>query len=1176
MNNKKKSPFQLRLERYQQAKSKDPSLHFWDFKAATDEGDNDPNYIEWRESLPENLRTTDEREYNLYGAYQAGLQPHLESDGYHLPSRRPDTGEILKSKDHPTYQKALDSDRKAGYYPIERAGKTYTRALRPSADISGYAFGTDENGVINYSPGAAQQYTSDGRLKTIADYINEDVVDQPYWNGGTLPAIEVSGRTGNPYITSRSAGFGEPVVDRHLNQDLVQAASAPTLSQDNRTKAEIEAGHKQLEADRKLQKKQEQTDFTKNVLSGVGATVLDGVGKVFTPSTYTNLLSSGKQMQDFGEGLDFASMFSSKLAAAPLLLLNKSLRVPKVFRNFAEERKLSKLVPKLDATSAEYLSESDRLRRQLGQMGTAQQLPRGDMFYQRTPTKIGYPSIFRDFGMPYTSDLTQNINGHPYTLPVQFVDETGNVHSTDVTVNPFFRGRFVEQSSGNYYPNRKLSRVDKLHSSQFDQITGEGAQLIPTDGNFQSGVKDYVARLNSRMGDDGVVAGSLVHYGNGTLPGTFENGRLVGPNDTEIYTTRARLGSLQNKLALQTTGGVNPVGGVRGYSAYTFNGNAAHEPVEINVIEQDQNGAATGALAHQIFRALHPKEYAAFLDDAARAEIKTSTVNLPLPTTAEQLLKELHDPKAIKKQVMTDMMFANTRYGSQTKAGDRTRSVLFSEPNETADAEALDVLVSGAIANTGKDYKTAEQMFPKLRFDNIEDNKRFLKEVYQLPDEVAQKFAENPTKMKLLMEQFHSSLTTSRRGIANSTAANEDLWAKNALGENVRDADYEMYDMAGSASGGNVAGGGINRASGAQGGMGQRVFTSNAQHSFTTKPDAITTPYEYLSRAKQATTEPINLKESGLILKADSSGKMQYDRQRSAKVQQTAIGQDTPVFYGPYGVEMFYTGAYVSPNAKQLRYTGNDKFSNFEVGQQSPYVQSALFGGPLNLPGSQVMKPKRLPNQPEAVVEAALSGLPPFAPKTMQDYENYVSAQNKVLAANGSNVQLGSQLQRGYTSDLARVTGKIQPQVLVYRQESWLRDKYPEAIKEINYLGDISNRLYDLQKEIDAAPLTKKEVVEYRQKYKKLKEEYDSAYKAMQKRILDKNKLRKRTKKELRKNVKLANTTADRAQKFGQRLVELRKKNKQTKKEILYGTVGSAAAGALGYGITKGLNSSKK
>jgi len=46
------------------------------------------------------------------------------------------------------------------------------------------------------------------------------------------------------------------------------------------------------------------------------------------------------------------------------------------------------------------------------------------------------------------------------------------------------------------------------------------------------------------MGDDGVVAGSVVHYANRSFPATFENGTLKGAQDTEIYTTSGRLQNL--------------------------------------------------------------------------------------------------------------------------------------------------------------------------------------------------------------------------------------------------------------------------------------------------------------------------------------------------------------------------------------------------------------------------------------------------------------------------------------------------------------------------------------------------------------------------------------------------------------------------------------------------------
>lgn len=85
-------------------------------------------YWEWRNSLPDNLKYTDDSEYDMQAAYKSGAQPVLEDDElYHLPSRDPKSGRILKSSYHNTYWKALEEDAKLGYKPIMINGNTYTK-----------------------------------------------------------------------------------------------------------------------------------------------------------------------------------------------------------------------------------------------------------------------------------------------------------------------------------------------------------------------------------------------------------------------------------------------------------------------------------------------------------------------------------------------------------------------------------------------------------------------------------------------------------------------------------------------------------------------------------------------------------------------------------------------------------------------------------------------------------------------------------------------------------------------------------------------------------------------------------------------------------------------------------------------------------------------------------------
>lgn len=84
-------------------------------------------YNQWRSTLPKNLQT-ETPDYDLYGAFKAGLQPEWndEDKSYHLGSRDPKTGKILKKPSHPTFSKAIYTDMSLGYYPVYKDGDIYT------------------------------------------------------------------------------------------------------------------------------------------------------------------------------------------------------------------------------------------------------------------------------------------------------------------------------------------------------------------------------------------------------------------------------------------------------------------------------------------------------------------------------------------------------------------------------------------------------------------------------------------------------------------------------------------------------------------------------------------------------------------------------------------------------------------------------------------------------------------------------------------------------------------------------------------------------------------------------------------------------------------------------------------------------------------------------------------
>ena len=127
--------FRQRMQQYKQARESNPQLKYWDWKK-----ENDLGYQLYKNNLPSNLQVETD-DYDLYGAYESNMQPELNEDGtYHLGSRDPYTGRILKSKQHPTYQKAIESEISAGYFPYEKNNVTYTKTYSP-VDISGYADG---------------------------------------------------------------------------------------------------------------------------------------------------------------------------------------------------------------------------------------------------------------------------------------------------------------------------------------------------------------------------------------------------------------------------------------------------------------------------------------------------------------------------------------------------------------------------------------------------------------------------------------------------------------------------------------------------------------------------------------------------------------------------------------------------------------------------------------------------------------------------------------------------------------------------------------------------------------------------------------------------------------------------------------------------------------------------
>lgn len=181
-----KQAFKQRMQNLKSYRENNPGKGYWD----------------WRNSLPDNLKYTDDTEYDMVGAYNSGAQPTLEDDGsYHLPTRVPSTGKVLKSSIHPTYWKGLAEDEKLGYHTYWLPdGSTYT-ASKYNAPIQAFADGGQNNTPIVDSLNKEQLArieTRDGenqyeRIMKNDKFITESLLKSGYYqfNAGELPEVKI-------------------------------------------------------------------------------------------------------------------------------------------------------------------------------------------------------------------------------------------------------------------------------------------------------------------------------------------------------------------------------------------------------------------------------------------------------------------------------------------------------------------------------------------------------------------------------------------------------------------------------------------------------------------------------------------------------------------------------------------------------------------------------------------------------------------------------------------------------------------------------------------------------------------------------------------------------------------------------------------------------------------------
>ena len=469
------------------------------------------------------------------------------------------------------------------------------------------------------------------------------------------------------------------------------------------------------------------------------------------------------------------------------------------------------------------------------------------------------------------------------------------------------------------------------------RVTNGGFPIITGDTTpIQESIGKYITELENKMGDDGIVAGSLVSYRNGLIKGTLDkSGKLIGPADTEIYTTRPRLESLKKKLEFKQYRN-NSIGGSKGTSPYTFRANDLdHRNVdtEINLIDENADGFATGKLAHQIYRSLFPEEYSKLAYDytmnpsnyKGQQFLIDDLENLPLPIKAEDLFQLLRNPKNMQRHLLSDMVSAETfTKPDNIKHKIRQFNVLLNTDPKVQQSYSQTLQNLGK-TNLGSQFKLGTELYPNLSFKDYEANAKFLQEVLNISEEEAKKFATDEQLMRNVFNTYNFEMSTGVRMVGNDVVAE-----KTASGLPYHNAKIELFTGDGAFSGGTGSGAGINTAllnpyGGWRPGRSSTGYYRNVaaitQRPLTYKPEEITTPYSLVEQVKhlQKSLSPEFYHGDLADFTMDKISPVTYKYKVIEDLRNKSKEQNVPVTLQMGLYDMGYSGGFAEPIAAGAR-----------------------------------------------------------------------------------------------------------------------------------------------------------------------------------------------------------------------------------------------------------------
>lgn len=384
-----------------------------------------------------------------------------------------------------------------------------------------------------------------------------------------------------------------------------------------------------------------------------------------------------------------------------------------------------------------------------------------------------------DFSLPITASQTRSTTS---TVHIPFPE------------SPYKDFTIIQEQVSSDIPALQLSRNGVFSASSLNTpyyrirpgnipVATERFPIKTVSGDLQEATRALRTELEKRIGDDGIVAGSVYKLSEGH----FQGSNLVrnpnsAPHDIEIWTySNQAADEIGHKLgmSLDGTGGMtrkyrNPSGDAK---------------VEIAVIESTPStGKATGDLAWQFYETAFPDE--ALKLKAQYAEKGIPFNNGDLPISAKELYDIYKsDPKLLDLRTRIDTFTAagsnidfSTGLKVKQKHYDRTGQMLMdtSENTINKNRETIDHIYRQIWGTQGGEERIPSRVYNQIDFGNTATNEMFLKKL-GFSDEIAKQMAQNPEQMKNVFDYWYLQKMCGKR-FSNGNGVQE---ARTTLSTNI-------------------------------------------------------------------------------------------------------------------------------------------------------------------------------------------------------------------------------------------------------------------------------------------------------------------------------------------------------------------------------------------------------